>query len=420
MNIRKLQTTLVACATACLMAMLFLSCTAFSADGVAVNDTNFPDANFRAYVSEKIDDNSDLVLSESEILNVKEIHISNSAVSSLKGIEYFTNLEFISCIENELTSLDLSHNTKLVEVACSVNNISSLKLNAKSTLVSIFCTSNKLTSLDLSGYSKLREIYSDDNQLLSINVKGCSVLSKLSCSSNNLSELDVSDNTELKYFYCGYNKLKELNVSNNKKLLRLRLDFNKLESIDLKNNTELIELYCSHNLLRSLDISKNINLEIFSCLWNYFTHLDLSKNTKLSDVSINYATYELAPKTKSFCLDNIPGFDSSRVTSWSGCTYNEDTNTITNFKTNRVEYSYDCGNGKSYPFTFLIPTYLNGDVNSDGKVDLRDVVLLYQKVSNQNVYIDEFASNVNNDTAINIRDVVLLFQYVSRWDVVLQ
>ncbi len=56
-----------------------------------------------------------------------------------------------------------------------------------------------------------------------------------------------------------------------------------------------------------------------------------------------------------------------------------------------------------------------GDVNSTGgKADIRDVVLLYQSVSNWEVEIDENAADVNGDTEVSIRDVVMLYQYYSQ------
>lgn len=58
-----------------------------------------------------------------------------------------------------------------------------------------------------------------------------------------------------------------------------------------------------------------------------------------------------------------------------------------------------------------------GDINSDRKVNLRDVVLLYQYVSRWNVEVDAAVSDVNADGSINLRDVVLLYQYVSGWAV---
>ena len=57
----------------CLMIAAMLPVTAFAEDtGVAINEANFPDANFRAVVSE-FDTNSDSVLGDDEIRNVTKV-----------------------------------------------------------------------------------------------------------------------------------------------------------------------------------------------------------------------------------------------------------------------------------------------------------------------------------------------------------
>ena len=59
----------------------------------AVHQANFPDANFRNYVSETIDKNNDGYLTCDEIQDAKYIDVSNKDISDLTGIEYFTELE---------------------------------------------------------------------------------------------------------------------------------------------------------------------------------------------------------------------------------------------------------------------------------------------------------------------------------------
>ncbi len=62
-------------------------------DVVGINDNNFPDANFRQFVSEKYDTNSDGFLGQAELDAVTEIECERKEISSLKGIEYFTNVK---------------------------------------------------------------------------------------------------------------------------------------------------------------------------------------------------------------------------------------------------------------------------------------------------------------------------------------
>ena len=65
---------------------------------------------------------------------------------------------------------------------------------------------------------------------------------------------------------------------------------------------------------------------------------------------------------------------------------------------------------------------LSGDVNEDGFVDLKDVVVLRRYLSGGwNVTIDEFNSDVNRDHLIDLKDTVLIVRYlVGGWNVTLQ
>ena len=81
--------------------------------GVSIDKENFPSDSFRNYVYMEFDMNSDGILSESEIANVTEIDVSFYNAASLKGVEYFTELTYLDCSSNMLTSLDVSNNTAL-------------------------------------------------------------------------------------------------------------------------------------------------------------------------------------------------------------------------------------------------------------------------------------------------------------------
>ncbi len=60
-----------------------------------------------------------------------------------------------------------------------------------------------------------------------------------------------------------------------------------------------------------------------------------------------------------------------------------------------------------------------GDANSDGEIDVKDVVLLVQHLAGWSASVDEALSDCNGDGKINIKDVVLLAQYLASWDVIL-
>ena len=119
---------------------------------VKIDDKNFPDPTFRDYVSQNFDkSHHDGKLSQNELDDVKEIGINNTSVTSLQGIEYFKNLDYLDCSKNKITSLDVSKNINLCMLDCSINNLTSLKLGNNTNLRMLHCSGNQLTSLDLSG-----------------------------------------------------------------------------------------------------------------------------------------------------------------------------------------------------------------------------------------------------------------------------
>lgn len=155
-------------------------------DATYINEDNFPDENFRNYVSSNFDSNNDKFLTVDERYEATAINVDGKSISSLQGIELFTNLTKLECNNNKLQTLDVRNNKSLKE---------------------LYCSQNKLTEL---------------------NVKNNQKLIVLSCFDNQLTELDLSWNTELENLSCGRNKLTSLSVKNNTKLATLDIEGNSI------------------------------------------------------------------------------------------------------------------------------------------------------------------------------------------------
>ena len=161
------------------------------ADEVAIDETNFPDANFREHVKH-YDTDGNGSFSQAELDAVTEMNVSFfERVQNLKGIEYFTALTSLNVSDNQLTSLDVSANTVLTEL--NVYN-------------------NQLTSLDVSANTALTDLYAPENQLTSLDVSANTALISLSVFDNQLTSLDVSANTALTILYVGSNQLTALKL----------------------------------------------------------------------------------------------------------------------------------------------------------------------------------------------------------------
>ena len=166
---------------------------AAGAAGVEINETNFPDAGFRAVVKEK-DTDADDVLSDAEIAAVTKISCKRMGITSLKGIEHFTALEKLYCYENELTALDLSRNTKLKELNCRTNRLTALDLRNNTELQMVICSENALTELNLSHHPELEDVNCSDNALTELDLRSNSKLTNLEAG-GNIREITLTGNT---------------------------------------------------------------------------------------------------------------------------------------------------------------------------------------------------------------------------------
>jgi Leucine-rich repeat (LRR) protein len=113
---------------------------------VAIDATNFPDENFRGAVA-AFDTDGDGTLSQTEIKNVTSISVDNMSIAQLDGIEFFTAITSLKCDNNNLTSLDLSSNTKLKTLSCHNNSLTSLNVVGCTALEKMYCQTNQLVSL---------------------------------------------------------------------------------------------------------------------------------------------------------------------------------------------------------------------------------------------------------------------------------
>lgn len=281
------------------LGILMLSGLRAEAADITIDDTNFPDNEFRTYVSSNCDTDGDGVLSAAEIAAVTEIHCAvngsahSGSITSLKGVEFFTALEELECFNNRIRTLDMSANPALTTLLCQGNSLDELDVSGNPALVTLDCHENHLTSLDVSANPLLKFLSCEENgnattSLANLDVSHNLALESLWCEENGLESLDVSYNTKLEQLYCDANKLTSLDVSRNAALKELSCGENQLTSLDVSQNTALEYLHCKHNQLTALDVSANPALEWIGCSWNNLTSLDVSHNTALETLLCRY------------------------------------------------------------------------------------------------------------------------------------
>ena len=219
---RNLYKTLCAVLAAALLALTLLPAGVLAAGAdLEISVQNFPDANFRAWLTNPANLNGagvDGSLSAEELAAVTKLDLSGQNIADLTGIEHFTALESLNVSNNRLTTLDMRANTRLRYLYCATNFLTSLDVTRCAELIDLNCERNQLTALDLSGNPKLQQLY---------------------CRHNFLSALDVSHNLELVFIETFDNQLTQFDASMLKKLRFLHIDYNRLTELDMSHNPVL-------------------------------------------------------------------------------------------------------------------------------------------------------------------------------------
>ena len=277
-------------------------------DAIAIDTTNFPDANFRSYISSQCDSNGDYYLTPAEISAVKTISVPDRSITDLTGIAFFTALTELNCGNNQLTTLNLNKNTALKIVYCFRNKIrgsytntfiNSLPkvsggnlcfysnetstgnamtsaqvaaANAKGWSVKAFVNSSSwqdypgsdAIAIDATNFPDknfrnwlLAQDYGKDGYLTPAEIAS---VTNISVPDMQITSLDgIEYFTELKGLWCSRNELQTLDVSHNTKLTNLSCDVNELTELDVTNNTALTILYCNNNRITGDGMAKLVN-----------------------------------------------------------------------------------------------------------------------------------------------------------------
>lgn len=131
-----------------------------------------PDATLRSYILERYDGNQDGYLSLEERNNVTEIIVDDyQNITSVRGIEYFPNLEKLMCDRNKIRTMDVSFNPKLSILTFNGNQVSQINLSNNLNLTELYCSDNRLTQLDVSHNPELVALVCDHNQLTELNTQ---------------------------------------------------------------------------------------------------------------------------------------------------------------------------------------------------------------------------------------------------------
>ena len=264
---------------------------AYVTDGEAdlpIDELNFPDDVFRAYVRENLDPDRDGFLTGREISRVTRIICTYCDAASLEGVRYFTALETLACYGcTGLTALDLSGCEALETLACNNCALTEIDLSGCKALEYLNCADNRLTELDVTGCLALQHIECNGNRLTVMDAAGCPALEYLNCTDNELTELDVTGCSVLRDLVCRGNRLTALTLCSRDVLNWFDCADNDLTGLDVTGCPRLVSFDCSGNRLTGLDVTGCSALLDLACYGNDLSILDVSPCPSLADAVLN-------------------------------------------------------------------------------------------------------------------------------------
>ncbi|RKM57963.1 leucine-rich repeat domain-containing protein [Butyrivibrio sp. X503] len=200
--------------------VLLNGCMQKTTDGIKVDESVFPDEIFRGYISEFVDTDKDGFLSKEEIDSVKQIFVRASTderyhdITSIKGIELFTELEELSITRTRVTEFDLSNNNKLTYLQCIDTDISSIDTGLFPKLRDLQIGGTKIDSIDLSNNPELEALDVSDTVIGNLDLSNNPKLMAVHCSNcDNLCSLDLKNNPHIQEISIDYSGISKLDVS---------------------------------------------------------------------------------------------------------------------------------------------------------------------------------------------------------------
>ena len=243
-----------------------------------------------------------------------------------------------------------------------------------------------------------------------------------------------------------FNDIKALNFSNTElsnadlknvlkyklpKLTRFQADSNNLSDLSpLYNNRETLEtislwnnkisnvgVFSAMENIKSLDLSYNNISDVTSLKLDEYDSIDLmgqeiTVNVDANTTEYTYPSIFKEAKKSSSVLYSKSGLD------FSGCKENSNGTGVI-LTSNKATIVINSGNamGTELTITRTGNTYLLGDVDGNGKINIRDIIKIRKNIANSTKWSltnsEKTRADVNKDGKINIRDIIKIRKYIA-------
>ena len=266
---------------------------------------------------EEIESNSEEQVSKQDLDKLRFIvpNNINKTITTLKGIEYLSNLLELKLSEIEQENLDFSYNKKLIYLFIKGPKIKTINLNENlelKTLSAVLSEDEKI--LDLSHLNNLKELSITNSGLTSVklpngveivnlsenlisNINIPNTVRQLQMNNNKLSHINLPEG--MKYVELNFNRLKTINISSTVKNLFMR--YNNITSITLPSGMEVANL--ENNKIENVTLRGPV--ESLYLGNNNISHIDLVEGIKSLNLDSNKIEEIIIPSTvKSLSITN--------------------------------------------------------------------------------------------------------------------
>lgn len=300
---------------------------------IAIDESNFPDANFRAFITENIDSDQNGKLSQAERDAVIELDLMSKSLSDVSGLKYFGKLKKLDCTANRLKELDLSGNPELEEVYAHNNSLPAVDLSHNKKLKKAGFAENWLTEVNLGELPLFEELavdlqYSSPDYfpvIAKLDLSGVPALKVLKLEETK-EPLDLSAQTALESLYCSGGKhFTSIDLTPCTALKDLKLScLYQQELLDLSANVNLKTISVTHSEIKAIKLPPQAEVEELKLHVNQLTSVDLDVLGSIGSYSIYENKYDITldPENYSFDSAELPGnFDPARVRDVTGADF---------------------------------------------------------------------------------------------------
>jgi uncharacterized repeat protein (TIGR01451 family) len=286
----------------------------------------------------RIDTNFDNQIQVSEAALIDKLWIDGvnaTQVTSIQGIEGFTNLTDLGLREISATNINLAAMPNLEIFFCKSPTLVSATISGLNSLVTLTIQESPLmktlnisncpalsviiaqhnsvfTTLNFSNLTGLEQLYLEDNQLTSVDFTSCPNLDFFNIVNNKITSIDVSGLSKLTSFSLADNptltainaagctlldisgatfaqnhEITTADFSNCASLKRLDIQDNKLTSLNLSGCSSLTQFNADNNNLPLINLSGCTSLIRAEAYNNKLTALDLSDSPNLTELIVN-------------------------------------------------------------------------------------------------------------------------------------